>query len=445
MTPILPLLQNLPSTLNRTTLRQLSHIMIAMLMIPNRITMRGLSRWTNKGGSYRTIQRFFQTIIPWGQLFWCFFYHYLWQAEATYLLAGDESVITKSGSTTYGLDRFFSSIYGKPVPGLSFFVLSLINVAQRSSHPILVEQIIRPPKSQEKPVSPPAPATPKKRGRPPGSKNKNKQEVVLSLELLQIQGMIRQLMTFLGRTLRLTYLVLDGKYGHSVAAQMARQNGLHLISKLRYNSVLYFPYEGVQGLGAPRKYGEQVKFTKMPLAYLEESTVDEKKEVRTDIYQAKVLHADFALPLQLVVLLKTNLKNGQQSYVLLFSTDLTLVASQIIDYYSLRFQIEFNFREAKQFWGWEDFMNTTPTAVTNASNLSLFMVLVSQYLLPIFHTQQGEGHIEDLKSHYRGLRYVEETLKLLPQKPDPILKSQIFAQVSQLGRIYPTSFASIPI
>ena len=36
--------------------------------------------------------------------------------------------------------------------------------------------------------------------------------------------------------------------------------------------------------------------------------------------------------------------------------------------------IEFNFRDAKQHWGLEDFMNVTPTGVTKAANLSLFMV-----------------------------------------------------------------------
>ncbi|WP_443689872.1 hypothetical protein [Nostoc mirabile] len=38
---------------------------------------------------------------------------------------------------------------------------------------------------------------------------------------------------------------------------------------------------------------------------------------------------------------------------------------KIIDYYRLRFQIEFNFRDAKQFWGLEDFMNLSQTAVTS--------------------------------------------------------------------------------
>ena len=64
--------------------------------------------------------------------------------------------------------------------------------------------------------------------------------------------------------------------------------------------------------------------------------------------------------------------------MILFSSDLELAQDTLIDYYSLRFQIEFNFRDAKQFWGLEDFMNVSPTAVTNAANLSLFMVDVSK-------------------------------------------------------------------
>ena len=53
----------------------------------------------------------------------------------------------------------------------------------------------------------------------------------------------------------------------------------------------------------------------------------------------------------------------------------------------LRFQIEFNFRDAKQYWGLEDFMNVTPTGVTNAANLSLFMVNVAYSL-------RADGHRE---------------------------------------------------
>ncbi len=98
--------------------------------------MLGLSRWTAKGGSYRTVQRFFYTIIPWAQVFWTFFREHLLDCQDTYLLAGDECVVTKAGKLTHGLDYFFSSLQQKAVPGLSFFTLSLVSTRQRRSYPV---------------------------------------------------------------------------------------------------------------------------------------------------------------------------------------------------------------------------------------------------------------------------------------------------------------------
>jgi len=87
----------------------------------------------------------------------------------------------------------------------------------------------------------------------------------------------------------------------------------------------------------------------------------------------------FPLPLNVVIIVKTNLVTHAWGHVILFSSDLELSCENLVDYYSLRFQIEFNFRDAKQFWDLEDFMNANPTAVTNAANLSLFMVNCLNY------------------------------------------------------------------
>ena len=57
-------------------------------------------------GSYRTVQRFFSTVLPWATLFWVFFRPSLHCPEEVYVLAGDAVVITKVGKTTHGLDRF---------------------------------------------------------------------------------------------------------------------------------------------------------------------------------------------------------------------------------------------------------------------------------------------------------------------------------------------------
>ncbi len=216
---------------------------------------------------------------------------------------------------------------------------------------------------------------------------------------------------------------------------MTRQCGLHLISKLRYDSALYFRYDGpYAGSGAPRKYGDKINYADIPEQYLKATTTE--KEIRTDMYQTEMLHQEFAQALNVVIIVKTHIKTGGWAHVVLFSSDLTRDYECLIDYYRLRFQIEFNFRDAKQYWGLEDFMNVKETAVTNAANLALFMVNVSQLLLRDFRQQGSTVNVLDLKAYYRGHKYVTETLKWLPKKPEPILMTRIFERVSWLGRIH---------
>ena len=98
--------------------------------------------------------------------------------------------------------------------------------------------------------------------------------------------------------------------------------------------------------------------------------------------------------------------------------------------------IEFNFRDAKQYWGLEDFMNITPTGVTNAANLSLFMVNVA-YRLHADRRQRDPAYsVLDVKADCRGYKYVEETIQMLPEKPEPVLLEQIRNRVACLGRIH---------
>ena len=138
----------------------------------------------------------------------------------------------------------------------------------------------------------------------------------------------------------------------------------------------------------------------------------------------------------ILIITKINLKTGAFANVNLFSSDLDLSWEKILDYCSLRFQIEFNFRDAKQYWGLEDFMNTKEIPLTNALNLSLFMVNVSQVLLREFRRTNPDSGVLDLKAYFRAAKYLEETIKMLPQKPEPILLDQIFKHVASLGCIH---------
>jgi hypothetical protein len=110
---------------------------------------------------------------------------------------------------------------------------------------------------------------------------------------------------------------------------------------------------------------------------------------------------------------------------------------------TLRFQIEFNFRDAKQFWGLEDFMNISPVAVNNTANLSLFMVNLVRLLLAQFRKTDPLFSVLDLKAYCRGRMYVSETIKMLPKKPGDDIIARFFSKVPTLGRIHLSEFASL--
>jgi DDE superfamily endonuclease len=441
MMDIVALLQCLRPHVTTTTHRRLSRITLALLVMTGRITMLGLSRWAGKGGSYRTVQRLFSTVLPWAMLFWVFFRQHLHCPADVYFVAGDEVIVTKAGQHTHGLDRFFSSLYGKPVPGLAFFTISLVSVQQRRSFPMRIEQVVRSDaektaRKAKAAAKPPKGAhAPRRPGRPKGSKNTPKGAATLTPELVRITAMLTALLQLIATVLSVTYLVLDGHFGNHNALHMARQCGLHLISKLRYDAALYFPYTGpYAGRGPRRKYGPKVDYDHLPVHYLKETTVE--GHIETRLYQMQVLHKEFVQPLNVVIIAKTNLRTQARAHVVLFSSDWALAYTPLVDYYGLRFQIEFNFRDAKQYWGLEDFMNVTPTGVTNAANLSLFMVNVAYRLRADSHPRDPDYSVLDLKADCRGYKYVEETIKLLPEKPEPILLAKILNQVASLGRIH---------
>jgi putative transposase len=445
MTEILALLQTIAPQLSKTTLRQMSQVIFGMLAASGRISMLGLSRWTEKGGSYRTIQRFYSSELPWKAIHWLFVRLKFLKPTGQYFIAGDEVVDSKAGRETYGLDRFFSSIQQRVISGLAFFTFSLVDVEAEDSYPLQMTQVVRSTEEKAankagKEAKKAATQTSEKRkqGRPKGSKNKSKQEVVLNPELVRIQTALKSLLETIGGYLSLVYVVMDGHFGNYPSAYMVRETGLHLISKMRSDAALYFPFNGECKKRGPKpKQGDKIEVLALPDKYLKEiTTVD---NLRTEIYQGQFINKEFEFPLNVVIIVKTNLTTSAQAHVILFSTDLEQTYDQIIKFYSLRFQIEFDFRDAKQFWGLEDFMNVKETAVTNAANLSLFMVNFSAALAEPFRKQNPDFSILDLKSKYRGYRYATETIKMLPEKPDAILLAEIFQQIARLGAIHPVS------
>jgi DDE superfamily endonuclease len=230
------------------------------------------------------------------------------------------------------------------------------------------------------------------------------------------------------------YFLFDGELGHNNAMQMVRPLGLHLVSKLRYNAALYVPYAGsYSGRGPRRKYGKKLDYRYLPAEHVQVTSIEEG--IKTQIYQMSLWHKTFADLLNVVVIVKTNLQTHKTAHVVLFSSDLTLSYVRLIDYYRLRFQLEFNFRDAKQYWGLEDFMSVNERPVYNSANLAMFMVNVSHALIRPMRTQWPEFSVRDLKAWFRGRKYVVETLKLLPERPDSLFIDEVVSQMAALGRV----------
>ena len=336
------------------------------------------------------------------------------------------------------------------VRGLEFFVFALVDVTARQAYPLAVQQTVR--SAAEKAAlaarkkaraKRPKKTKSKARGRPKGSRNKDKNELKLSDELVRINALLAALLQLIRVFVRVKYVALDGHFGHAQAVLLAQQNDLHLISKLRKDAALYEKYEGpYRGCGPHKKYGARLNYENLPSQYLQKT--EQEGDLGTQYYQGRFLHPEFGQAINAVLIVKTNAKTHQVGHVILFSSDLALAWEKLVDYYSLRVQIEFTFREAKQHFGLEDFMNTAEVGVENAANLSFLLVNVSAKLLQN-STEKCIG-VLDLKTRFRGVKYALEAIKILLEKPETILMpeaiEEVKSNISQLGRIHPAKAAA---
>ena len=331
------------------------------------------------------------------------------------------------------------------VSGLEFFVFSLVDVAERKAYPVCAKQTVRSEgekaaiKLRRKKKGKKSKKTKSKpKGRPEGSLNKDKNELNLSPELLRINELLSGLINLIRVFVQIKYVALDGHYGHNQAVLMSRKHDLHLISKLRKDTALFEKYEGADGgRGAKKKYGKRLKYDLLPVKYLKKS--EQTGEIMTNYYQGIFLHKEFGQAINVVIIVKINVKTQKMGHAVLFSSDIELSMEKLLDYYSLRFQIEFNFRDAKQHFGLEDFMNQTKTGVENAANLSFLMVNVSAKLLK--NSEEKCVGINDLKSYFRGVKYALETIKLVQPKAETILIEQVKEAISRIGSIHRHNFS----
>ena len=132
---------------------------------------------------------------------------------------------------------------------------------------------------------------------------------------------------------------------------------LHVVSKLRCDADLDYLYEGAQKpRGARRKYDGKVRFDAEHLLSRWEKITPKITpalgEVEPHLHLFTVLARHKRLQRVVRVLLLLCDKDlAKPRYVLLLSTDVEMAGEEIYRLYKARFQIEFLFRDAKQWTG----------------------------------------------------------------------------------------------
>jgi len=163
----------------------------------------------------------------------------------------------------------------------------------------------------------------------------------------------------------------------------------------------------------PKKYGGKVNIQnlqKQPPKYTKVEDLCLYHFYQLQLWNKSYIDAK----LNVVVIIWENLVTKKKGHCILFSTDMNIECEKIVSYYSSRFQIEFNFRDAKQFFGLADFKNYKEVQVRNAVNLSFFMCnlsyILSKNFKELFNLEKVS--IFDLKIYYRTEYIVNQLVKV---------------------------------
>lgn len=295
-------------------LQALTTLFATILIACGKVNFTNLSRYS--GLSERTYRRAFKQRVDFAALNAAVIKAAIAENHAL-IAVMDCSFIAKSGKQTFGIDRFYNGSHSRVERGLEVSLVAVVDVKTEVGYALLAEQTF---------------------------------DQASFPELTRLDYYLEHLEIARPHLPpQIQYLAVDGAYAKEPFITGVLALRLQVISKLRRDANLRFVFEGVQkARGARRKYDGKVDLTN-----LERFIWVSQVQPGVELYTQVVWHVSLKRQIRLAVLKDTR-KPGKSSYVVLFSTDLTQSAEQIYRFYKLRFQIEFIFRDAKQFTGLSD-------------------------------------------------------------------------------------------
>lgn len=339
MTIVTDILQQM-SAVRQPQRKFLAVLFATILALRGRVTGRNLSRYC--AYSERTIARQFRASVDWPDFHERVITTAL-EPGSELISAQDASFIPKSGKHTFGLGHFFNGCSSRAERGLEISTLAVVEVTRRCAFTLAVAQT---PPGEDKARSTPA-----------------AEETRVDFYKQQLRAQRARLPA------SITYHCVDGYFAKKKYIDEVVALKLHPITKLRADADCRFLYTGPHPTrrGAKRKYDGKVNFQDLQ-RFEALGTLEERDHIQ--LYTALVWHVSLKRKLRVVVLV--NRKDpAKPRYIVLASTDLELDGHKLVEYYVARFQIEFLFRDSKQFTGLADCQSRAATVLDFHFNAAL--------------------------------------------------------------------------
>ena len=309
-------------------------------MLPGHATFRNMSRYSPY--HERTFARWYDTNLDWVALNKAAIIEIV-PADHEQALIIDASFVSKSSKHTYGLDRFWNGSHSRAEKGLEISALAWLDLTEKCAYGLSVEQT---PPSPEPSASE---SSASESSASESSASESSASDISAPETTRMDVYLDQLRRVVKAhdLTWLRYLLMDGAYSKQNFVDGVRDLGLHPIGKLRADANMRYLYQGPKrpGPGRPKTYDGKVDWS--DLSRFERLDTEDEDIV---LYHQVLNHVQLKRNLQVVVVVHTQRKR----YAVLFSTDVDLDALKLYRYYKARFQIEFLFRDAKQFTGLSD-------------------------------------------------------------------------------------------
>ncbi|MEA5110311.1 hypothetical protein SDC9_28951 [bioreactor metagenome] len=301
------------SSLNKARKDFIFSVLWHILSIKGRINFLQLGRFSSYGE--QTFRNQFEKEFD----FFSFNGHLIKQCvPGERIVVFDPSYIPKAGKSTYGMGRYWSGVAKSAKWGLEICGFAVVDIANNTALHLNAWQ------------TPSADELKKRR---------------LNLLAYYASLVTENAADFKGFS---DYIVADAYFSKKPFVDAITSSGLHFLSRLRDDSVLMYKYKGgpTGKKGAPKKFNGRVDPQNPDLNYFTTDLINEDIAIYSAVVYSKAFKRDIKLAIAIFF------KDGKEiARKLYFSTDINQTGEKIVSNYRSRFQIEFLYRDAKQFTG----------------------------------------------------------------------------------------------